>query len=172
MGREMKRTTTTIGTDELIQSILVLLTEAYAGPPDPSSTWFIDNEANSGILGILDGVSAAEASTSYDGSGDTGTTIAANAEHLRWSLANANAALRGEPYQGRWSESWNLLQADEAGWDQLRNDLRQEFETLRQLLQEQQALPPGDFLNGVLALLPHAAYHLGGIRQMVERVRE
>jgi len=29
----------------------------------------------------------------------------------------------------------------------------------------------GDYLNGVLALIPHAAFHLGLIRQMIERVR-
>jgi hypothetical protein len=29
----------------------------------------------------------------------------------------------------------------------------------------------GDYLNGVLALIPHAAFHLGIIRQMIERVR-
>ena len=53
----------TLPTATLIQSIADLLTEAYAGPPNPSSTWFIDNEPDSGILGILAGVSAAEAPT-------------------------------------------------------------------------------------------------------------
>ena len=154
----------------LITSINKLLTEAYAGPPDPKATWFIDNEPDSGILGILAGLSAAEASLSVDGSGNPGTTIASNAEHLRWSLANANSALRGEPYQGKWSESWNLLGSDDEGWDRLRSELRSEFETLREALKRQTELP-GDYLNGVLAMLPHAAYHLGTIRQMVERVR-
>ena len=83
----------TLTTTELIQSIIDLLTEAYAGPPNPAATWFIDNEPDSGILGILAGVSAEEASTSVDGSEHVGTTIAGHAEHLRWSLANASAAL-------------------------------------------------------------------------------
>ncbi len=161
---------TTSITANLVQSIADLLTEAYAGPPDPSSTWFIDNEPDSGILGILAGVSAAEASLSVDGSGGAGTTIAANAEHLRWSLANANAALRGEDYNGNWSESWNTFNADAAAWERLRQELRTEFETLRDAIQKQDDLS-GDYLTGVLALLPHAAYHLGTVRQMVERVR-
>ena len=124
---------------------------------------------NSGILGILDGISSVEASTSVDGSGETGSTIAANAEHLRWSLANANAAIRGEPL-GDWKESWRLLYADDAEWDRLRSALRSEFETLRGALQSQANLPE-QYLTGILALLPHAAYHLGTIRQMIERVR-
>jgi hypothetical protein len=148
-----------------------LLTEAYAGPPDPSSTWFIDNEPDSGILGTLAGVSAAEASQPVDGAGKHGSTIAANIEHLRWSLAQSNAALRGEPFQENWGESWRLLNADPAGWDRLRSELRTEFEALREAIQNQMDFS-GEDLTGVLALLPHAAFHLGLIRQMIERVRE
>lgn len=154
----------------LITSLVDLLTEAYEGPPDPRSTWFIDNEPNSGILGILEGVSAQEASISVDGSGERGSTIAANVEHLRWSLANANSAFRGKEYNSKWSESWDLITADEAAWERLRRALREEFEILRQFLKEQTHLPE-EYLTGVIALVPHAAYHLGTIRQMIERVR-
>ncbi|HEX7976104.1 MAG TPA: DinB family protein [Anaerolineales bacterium] len=161
----------TLTTAALIDSIAVLLTEAYAGPPNPSSTWFIDNEPDSGILGILAGVSAAEASRPMDRIGNPGSTIAAHAEHLRWSLAQGNAALRGEPFQENWKESWRLIQADPAEWDRLRAELRADFEALREAIRGQSDLS-GDDLTGVLALLPHAAYHLGNIRQMIERVRE
>ena len=154
----------------ILNSIVYLLTEAYAGPPDPSSTWFIDNEPDSGVLGIIAKVSAAEASKSVDGSGEAGTTIAANVEHLRWSLSMMNAAVRGETFEGKWKESWRLLTVDDASWDALRNELRVEFEMLRQGLQSQTDLPE-QYLTGTLALLPHAAYHLGTIRQMIERVR-
>ena len=37
--------------DLLTQSLTVLFTEAYAGPPDLSSTWVTTNEPNSAILG-------------------------------------------------------------------------------------------------------------------------
>ena len=161
----------TIPAAALTQSIAALLEEAYAGPPDPSSTWFIDNEPDSGILGILKGVSAEEASQSVDGSGNPGTTIAANAEHLRWSLGSANADLQGETYTGSWKESWELIKVNPDEWDRLRTDLRSEYETLKQTILGLSDLQ-GDDLMGVLALLPHAAYHLGTIRQMVERVQE
>jgi hypothetical protein len=160
---------TTLPTTVVIQSIVELLTEAYDGPPNPSYTWFIDNEPDAGILGILEGVSAAEASTSVDGSGESGTTIASHTEHLRWSLAMMNSAIRGEPLE-EWKESWNVLDMEAAGWDRLRADLRAEFETVRTALQSQTELPEA-YLSGTMALLPHAAYHLGNIRQMVERVR-
>ena len=160
----------TLPTTTLINSIVELLTEAYAGPPNPKATWFIDNEPDSGILGLLKSITAAEASTSVDGSGKNGSTIASNVEHLRWSVANANAAMRGKPYNPNWGESWELLDADEAAWNRLRQELRLEYEALSEAIQMQEDLP-GDYLNGVLGLIPHASFHLGVIRQMIERVR-
>jgi hypothetical protein len=154
-------------TDEVIRSILTLFSEAYAGPPDPSSTWFIDNEPNSSILGMIANVSAAEASWSSNEQ-QPGTSIAAHVEHLRWSLANANGALLGKPYQANWKESWNTLNADEVEWTQLKKELKTEYEALLENLRKQTELP-GEYLLGVLALVPHAAYHLGTIRQLIER---
>ncbi len=168
--KEPSRIYMDIPTTTLINSIVVLLTEAYAGPPDPKATWFIDNEPNSGILGQLENVSAEEASTPIDNKGEPGTTIASHTEHLCWSLANANAAMRGEQYNPNWGESWKLLQADSEAWDRLRSSLRAEFEAMCQGLKSQTDLE-GDYFLGVLALVPHAAYHLGTIRQMIERVR-
>ena len=161
---------TTIPVSTFITSFVALLTETYAGPPDPRSTWFIDNEPDVGILGILAGVSAAEASKSVDGSGKNGTTIASNAEHLRWSLENINNTIRGSAWDANWPKSWELIRTDDEEWDLLRRALRTEFETLRDLVSQQKELPP-EYLTGMIALIPHAAYHLGTIRQMVERVR-
>ena len=146
----------------VFNSILDLFTEAYDGPPNPSSTWFIDNEPNCGILGILEGVSATEASKSVDGSEKTGSTIASNTEHLRWSLEMMNAVVRGETFQQEWKESWKLLHVRNTEWEGLRSKLRKEFETLRTAFKNQADLPE-EYLTGVLALLPHAAYHLGTI---------
>ena len=156
-------------TATVIKAIMTLFSEAYEGPADASATWFIDNEPNSGIFGLIAKVSAVEASWSTENN-DPGTTIAAHVEHLRWSLANANRAMEGSQYQGNWKESWNTLQADETKWEQLRNELRAEFERVLMNLKKQTELP-GDYLTGVMALIPHAAYHLGTIRQQIERVR-
>lgn len=153
----------------LMHSVIELLTEAYEGPPDPSVTWFIDNEPESGILGQLAGVSAEEASQPIGGRLEPGSTIASHTEHLRWNLAMMNAVIRGEPF-GSWEESWRILEADSTAWDRLRSDLRGELNQLLQALKTQTELQEG-YLSGLLALLPHAAYHLGTIRQMIERVR-
>jgi hypothetical protein len=52
----------------------------------------------------------------------------------------------------------------------LRRDLRSEYMNVSQAIKERTELSE-DVLNDVLALLPHAAYHLGTIRQMIERIR-
>ncbi len=160
----------TIPISTFISTINTLLTEVYEGPPNPKETWFIDNEPDSGILGTLKNVTAAEASFSIDGSDGSGSTIAANVEHLRWSIANANQAIRGGEYQGNWAESWALVNADEAAWDRLRNALRTEFESLREGIGNVTELQEV-YILGLTALIPHAAFHLGIIRQMIERVR-
>jgi hypothetical protein len=160
----------TVLVSTLVNCIAALLTEVYEGPPDPRSTWFIDNEPDAGVFGALRHVTAQEASTSVDGSGDSGSTIASHAEHLHWSLANINATMRGEAWNPDWKESWLTSGADEAEWERLQQALKEEFETLRRAIKRQEELP-GEYLMGVLAITPHAAFHLGLIRQMVERVK-
>jgi hypothetical protein len=160
---------TSLSTTAVLNSVVELLTEAYEGSQNSSSTWFIDNEPDSGILGLIANVSAEEASTSVDGSRETGSTIVSHTEHLRWSLGMMNAAMRGEPL-GEWKESWRLVTANNDEWESLRISVRAELDTLRRALKSQTELPE-EYINGTLALLPHAAYHLGTIRQMIERVR-
>lgn len=142
--------------------LLELFSEAYDGPSKPY-TWFIDNAPKSGLLGTLEDVTSKEASRTFT---ENGSTIAAHTEHLRWSLALANAYTRGENPQPKWSESWLVKEVDDGSWQKLKADLRSEFETLRNTMQQQQDFSDEQMLTGVVALIPHAAYHLGSIRQM------
>jgi hypothetical protein len=74
--------------------------------------------------------------------------------------------MRGQPTSRDWAESWTVHTVDDAAWAGLRADLKREYETLRD------GLPNGfDATNPILvqsgvALVAHAAYHLGAIRQM------
>ena len=143
-------------------TLLNLFAEAYSGPQH-SYTWFIDNQPGSGLLGTLERISAEKASAPHQGS-----TIAAHSEHLRWSLALTNAFARGEQPKINWSESWSLKTADTKAWDKLRTDLKNEFETLYTNLQRQNDFSDEKMLTSIVALIPHAAYHLGAIRQMAK----
>jgi hypothetical protein len=48
-------------------------------------------------------------------------------------------------------------------------ELKNEFEVLLETIQQQAELE-GDYLTGITALIPHAAYHAGTIHQLIERV--
>lgn len=162
----------TLSIPTLTHSIVELLKEAYDGPPDANSpTWFNDNDPNAGIFGQIKPITAVEASKSADGTGNPGTTVASHVEHLRWSLANANGAMRGEMYQSNWKASWNVTVVDEGEWIRLQDQLRDEYHTICRAIEKQETLEP-DYLNGLLALIPHAAYHLATIRQNIERVQK
>ena len=149
--------------NETLRNVLQeLFAEAYTGPNGPH-TWFIDNRPDSGILGTLGGVSAEDASRPSP----TGSTIAGHAEHLRWSLALTNAYVRGENPTPSWAESWTVRAVDAEAWEELRADLRREYEEVLAALGRQEDVSDPQTLTGILALTPHAAYHLGSVRQMV-----
>ena len=149
----------------------VMLVEAYDGPPDPRSTWFIDNEPDCGILGTVKHINAQQASISMDGKMSAGSTIASHVEHLRWALMNVNNAIRGELYQPVWKESWLVTEVTGQAWDDLRAALHSEYLTMMDLINNQTGLEGGE-LYGAMALAPHAAFHLGILRQMIERVNQ
>lgn len=162
----------TVPVPTMTKVIIDLLVEAYDGPPDAHSpTWFNDNDPNAGILGQIRPLTAAEASFSADGSGKPGTTVASHVEHLRWSLANANGAMRGEPYDTHWGNSWLVTTVNDSEWERLGDALRKEYQDACALIAQQETLE-GEYLYGGFALVPHAAYHLATIRQVIERVRE
>lgn len=142
--------------------LLELFAEAYTGPNGPN-TWFIDNRPGSGLLGTLEGLSAEDASKESS----SGSTIAAHTEHLRWSLALTNAYVRGENPTPSWAESWTVKTVDAEAWDNLRADLRREYDAVLEALGRQENFSDPQMLTGIVALTPHAAYHLGAVRQLV-----
>lgn len=153
---------------QLTQSLRILFEEAYAGPPDPSSTWFVSNEANCGILGTADKLTAEQASAPL---GENGFSVAAHAEHLRWSLELTRARMRGEREKADWEESWMVSRVDEAQWNSLRTALRAEFDALRPLLEAGTDWSQPYVLTGTIGLIAHAAYHLGAMRQIAFRAQ-
>ena len=155
----------TLTTKTLTKIIAELFSEAYTGP-NHAYTWFISSEPDSGILGTLQSVGAEDASRRQP----SGSTIAAHTEHLRWSLALANAYTRGETPALNWAESWTVQTVDADAWDKLRADLKREYEALYQAIQNQQDVSDEQMLTVMLAFTPHAAYHLGAIRQLTHAV--
>ncbi len=147
--------------DPFVQTIQNLLKEAYEGTT--AQSWFSDGGEGSGLFATLQPIGAVTASRPLV---DGGSSIAAHTNHLRWSLAMANATMRGQPASRDWSESWAVHEVDDAGWTELQESLKHEYERLLE------GLPNGfDPSNPILltsgvALVAHAAYHLSAIRQI------
>jgi hypothetical protein len=142
--------------------LLELFSEAYDGP-SKGYTWFIDNAPKSGMLGTLEDITSEEASRTFT---ESGSSIAAHTEHIRWSLALSNAYMRGEQPKTPWSESWLVKTVTGDEWNTLRSNLRTEYETLRQGIEKQQDFSDEQILTGAFGFVAHAGYHLGSIRQM------
>jgi hypothetical protein len=137
------------------------LEEVYDGPKH-EYTWFINNSPDSGLLGTIENMDSDEASTQIT---KNGTTIAAHIEHLRWTLEKTNSYLRGEKPAMIWSESWLVRKVNETEWETLIQQLRREYIVLEESVKKVK-WASDEQLKEVLALIPHAAYHLGAIRQI------
>ena len=134
--------------------IRALLTEAFEGS---SQVWFSDRDT--GLFSSLQPQSAERASSSG---------IAAHAEHLRWSLASVNAMMRGERPSMDWKQSWTVNTVTDLEWQQLLEDLKLEYQNLQNNMPPNPDLSDRMFVTSGVALVAHAAYHLGAIRQMLK----
>lgn len=144
-----------------------LFAEAYEGTDGP--TWFVNNGAEGGLLATIEPLTAAEASRSIT---PESPSIAAHVEHLRWSLANVNSVARGGEWNPDWSASWSVRTVTEDEWRALKAGLHREFAGVLEALASQDLdESDGDIVMGIAALAPHAAHHLGAIRQVARIVR-
>lgn len=146
--------------EAVLRAVMPILAEAYAGPPDPRRTHFLNNEPDCGVFGTLDGLSAAQASTPL---APGRPTVAAHAEHLRFSLDVSTRWLRGEHVKADWPASWSVQTVDEDAWVRLRERLRDEYAQLLELLDAWEM--DEELLAGIVGTVAHAAYHLGALRQ-------
>lgn len=144
-----------------------ILTEAYEGPPDPSGTWFVNNAADAGFFPTLDGLSADEASRAVRAGG---STVAAHAGHMRFSLEVSRRWVSGDRGPYDWRQSWAVREVDAAAWAELRAGLRHEYRAFRRALDEAEDFTQPVF-TGVVGAVAHVAYHLGAVKQMLLELR-
>lgn len=158
-----------VNAELLSRGTALLLDEAFAGPSDGGS-WFTDEDPDSGILGTLKHLSAAEASVTLT-AGDA-ATAASHASHLRYALSLANRAMKGEnPYRDAdWKGSWAVTTVSETTWKELQDSLRLEFETLKTAISDPAVWSSDKRVFGMIGNIAHAAWHLGALRQGLGRI--
>jgi hypothetical protein len=149
--------------ETVLRAVLPILSEAFAGPADPRSTHFANNEPDCGLFGTLDVLTAEEASTPVE---DGGATAAAQAEHVRFSLEVSTRWLRGDRRTADWPGSWEVREVDEDAWTELRHALHRAYDEF--VVVVHQVPMQAELLEGLVATVAHAAYHLGALRQIAK----
>lgn len=145
-----------------------LLRECFEGRPDGQTyTWFV--EGREAILPTLDALGAEEASIKPN---EWTSSIAGHAFHILYALRGANAQRGGEEPEGTWEDSWKKQTASEAEWAEVRARIREEYSSLIKWFEENQDWSIEGIHVGALAMLPHMAFHLGAIQQIVRFTRQ
>ena len=149
-------------TAETSQALARLFSELTLGTSPHGA--YVLNRGDVGLIGSLEKLSAADASTSVHG----GATIAAHARHVQYglSLFNRWASGGGNPFaDATWDAAWRTTTVDEPTWREIQNGLREECARWLDVLQG-----PRDVdeiaLTGMIASVVHLSYHLGAIRQI------
>lgn len=145
------------------KSFLDLFEEIYIGSAD-SQTWIIDGQPGHGFTTVIKDITADVASKPIV---KGGTSIVGHAEHLRWSLNFALQFFEGKTPNANWEESWKLRAVNTPAWESVQLDLIDAYEAVKAQIAAREDWSNPEFLKGTLALLPHAAYHLGAIKQMI-----
>lgn len=144
----------------MVSLLTRMLVEAFEGPPGPW-TYFTDASPGTGLFATINGLSAVQAS---ERGGPGRSTIAGHIHHVSASLVLSARELRGEQTSRDRGRSWTVTTVDDAGWTDLRAQLRREYDSLFVAV-ETHSVWDEDALGVAIGAIAHAAYHLGAIRQ-------
>ncbi len=146
------------GHEGLTQALLRGLEMAFEGDEtNQSYGWY------NGLLFSLEPLSAAQAGQSIN---EGGSTIAAHADHILLTLRMVLAMFNNQRIEADWQSSWRLRQLSEAEWNQLKSDLRQQYQATRALIQEKPFWRE-EGLTQMIHHIAHTAYHASAIRQIL-----
>ena len=156
-----------MNTTDIAPSLATLLSEVALGAPHGGGAYVL-NGGDPGLLGVLDRLTAADASRARDG----GATIAAHVDHVTYGLSLMNRWAAGEnPFaDADWAAAWRTSSVDEKRWTELRRALRDQVTRWLEAMRTPRDLQRIE-LDGMIASVVHLAYHLGAIRQIVPELR-
>jgi hypothetical protein len=157
-----------MNTSDIAPALSSLFSELADGAVENGGA-FVLNSGDIGLLRSLDKLSALSASRSVN----DGATVAAHAQHLRYSLSLMNrwATSGGNPFaDAKWDEAWKVSTVGDAEWNEIRGGLRDEARRWLEALNTPRDVQPIE-LNGMIGSIAHLAYHLGAIRQIDKSVR-
>lgn len=143
---------------QVLKHLVAILDETMDGP---SAEWsyFVDNSPDAGLFKSLIPLSAADASRAWGG-----TSIAAHAYHVIFSMEDAVACIEGDRGGRDWQESWRVNRVDDAAWKKILEDLRDGHKKLKHTIQSK-ASWESEALGNAIGVAAHLAFHFGAIRQ-------
>ncbi|AIE84697.1 DinB family protein [Fimbriimonas ginsengisoli] len=145
------------------QSAIDLLDEAYVSP-EYEHTWFKDNDPDSSLIPSFRSLTAEDAERKPVVGRNA---VAGHAVHLATSLEGAAIAMRGGPYAVDWEKSWEFPRPlTQAAWEEICDRLERAYLDVRGIVAANTDWSNPIYSKSVQALLAHAAYHLGSIRQI------
>ena len=147
---------------DIARTLGTLLAELVDGASKDGG--YMLNPGDEGLLRSLEKLSAAEASARTQ----TGSSVAAHVDHLRYGLSLMNRWSQGEDAfaTADWSQSWRKVAVTEPEWRQRLTDLRTETTRWLSVVREPRDVDEIE-LNGMIGSIAHLAYHLGAIRQII-----
>lgn len=160
----MENDKNTISAEGFVDSVAYLLRETFEGSPEGQPSAYLDRGV--GFLDTLDGLSADEASTEFEG-----TTIAAQTEHAKFYLDRLCEFISGRTERVNWDDSWLIETVDDAEWKALRASVRNTYTGTLGCLANIVDWS-GLRIGMAIGLVAHTAYHLGAIRQIAKSVKK
>lgn len=155
----------TISIDLFRKALLTLWTEIFE-PVGDGSHWILDGGTS--MFETLADISAAEASIPVS---QQSSNLAAQVNHTSYYIEELREGLATNfTNTADWPGSWQVGPVNDAEWQGLIAKLRANYEWFAQLANE----PDGweaEYAGGAMAMVAHAAYHLGEIRQGIGIIR-
>jgi hypothetical protein len=147
-------------------AVATLFQETFFGVGNEKGTWFNENAPESGLCGVLDGVSAQAASTPP---GPGRRSVVAHARHALVHVEHVTNWLRGLKPKVDWKASFEPGIASDTEWAEVRARLRASSGALLEAIK---AAPAGQelALEAAIGSIAHGAYHLGAVRQILAGV--
>jgi hypothetical protein len=142
----------------LVEALLGTLKETLHG--EEGKAWHV---------GFLRTLSEMDARTASQGEPNR-STIAAHAEHVRYTLEIANAWLQGQRPVFDWTLAWQHREVSAEAWSALRNAILEQTQVLETRIRSLETWD-ARALQLVMQNTAHLAYHVGAIRQILVTLR-
>jgi hypothetical protein len=144
---------------QFINSLNYLFKETFEGSPKEGSIYL---DRGIGVFNTVEEIDAFGASQAVSGS-----TIAAQTEHLRYYLEVLNNFLSGTAQTADWSRSWAIKEVSDVEWKKSKKDLRKTYNKVVKTFEKIDEWDE-DKISEAMAIVVHTAYHLGAIRQIAK----